>query len=220
MKKTVLKKILFTHAHLIVDERREYLDGSLAVEDGRIRNVFPQSDRLYGDLSDYPLLDMKGSILLPAFACIGGDPVPEEGILNVLEEEVPPAYQDIFRDASVSEKEATPFAKALADEEAYKSFRCPPSLPAEDLQILLKVSRRDRLILLPEEGKMLEEVRRLRELGLPWRSIVAFTSRNLLAQQGRPASEGSFARGNEARLLALTKEGERLFVLDKEVLQR
>ena len=39
-------KILLKHGHLVLDGNREYLDGAVRIEDGRIVEVFPQTDRI------------------------------------------------------------------------------------------------------------------------------------------------------------------------------
>ena len=48
---------LLIHGHLIIDGNREFLDGALLVEDERIREVFPQSDRVREYPEDTRIID-------------------------------------------------------------------------------------------------------------------------------------------------------------------
>lgn len=67
MKKISIDRVLFLHAHLLVDGQREYLDGALAVENGRIHTLFPQSDCLYGDYDAFRKVDMHSALLQPGY---------------------------------------------------------------------------------------------------------------------------------------------------------
>ncbi|MBR3228141.1 MAG: N-acetylglucosamine-6-phosphate deacetylase [Erysipelotrichaceae bacterium] len=71
-------KKLFTHAHLVVDGKREYEDGALLVEGDRILDVFYHSFDLKTD-EDTETIDLQGSIVMPGFfdthihGCFGVD---------------------------------------------------------------------------------------------------------------------------------------------------
>ncbi|MBO4918985.1 MAG: amidohydrolase family protein [Erysipelotrichaceae bacterium] len=58
---------LLIHGHLIVDGSREYLDGALLIEDERIREVYPQSERIREYPEDTSVIDLGGSIVMPGF---------------------------------------------------------------------------------------------------------------------------------------------------------
>lgn len=60
-------RILFTHAHLIIDQNKEYLDGALLVNDQRIEDVFLHSNNLPDIAGDYTTIDLNGSIVMPGF---------------------------------------------------------------------------------------------------------------------------------------------------------
>ena len=62
-----MKRILFTHVHLIVDGNREYEDGALLVNGEIIEDVFINSNHLKSDLGEYEEIDLKGSIVMPGF---------------------------------------------------------------------------------------------------------------------------------------------------------
>lgn len=74
-----MNKILFTHAHLIVDGNREYEDGALLVNGSTIEDVFVHANHIKKDISDYEVIDLKGKIIMPAFfdshmhGCFGKD---------------------------------------------------------------------------------------------------------------------------------------------------
>ncbi|MDO5850533.1 MAG: hypothetical protein Q4P14_04890 [Methanobacteriaceae archaeon] len=57
-------KILYKHVHLIIDDKREYLDGSILINDKTIEDVFIQSNRKVEDAKE---VDMQGKIFIPAF---------------------------------------------------------------------------------------------------------------------------------------------------------
>ena len=58
-------KYLLTHAHLIIDDNREYLDGALLIEDEIIVDVFNQSNKLPDISDDYQIIDLGNSIVMP-----------------------------------------------------------------------------------------------------------------------------------------------------------
>lgn len=59
-------KYLFKHAHLIIDDKREYLDGALLVDGESIIEVFPQTNKL-DDIDDCEVIDLQGKIVMPGF---------------------------------------------------------------------------------------------------------------------------------------------------------
>ena len=59
-------KYLLKHAHLVVDGNREFLDGSLLIEDDVIKDVLAQSNKL-DDYDDYEVIDLNGSLVMPGF---------------------------------------------------------------------------------------------------------------------------------------------------------
>lgn len=65
MKKTKLQNYVLTHAHIVVNERKEYLDGTLVVRNGCIADLLPQSRALKEEYADLPVLDLKGHAILP-----------------------------------------------------------------------------------------------------------------------------------------------------------
>lgn len=59
-------KYLLTHGHLIIDDKREYLDGSLLINGEVIEDVYPQSNKL-PDGPDIKVKDLNGCIVMPSF---------------------------------------------------------------------------------------------------------------------------------------------------------
>ena len=64
MKKAKLENYVLIHAHLVINERKEYLDGMLAVRGGRIIDLQPQSRTIKEEYSDLPVLDLRGHAVL------------------------------------------------------------------------------------------------------------------------------------------------------------
>ena len=60
-------KSLLKHGHLIIDGNREFLDGAILIKDGRIAEVFPQTDRIRDLSEDCEVTDLCGSLVMPGF---------------------------------------------------------------------------------------------------------------------------------------------------------
>jgi len=59
-------RYLLKHAHLIVDNYREYLDGAILINNDTIEDVFEQSNSLK-EYEDCELLDLNGALVMPGF---------------------------------------------------------------------------------------------------------------------------------------------------------
>lgn len=59
-------KYLFKHAHLIIDQNREYIDGALLVDGDKIEDVFVQSNKLE-DIDDVKTIDLHNNVVMPGF---------------------------------------------------------------------------------------------------------------------------------------------------------
>ena len=57
-------KTLYKHVHLVIDDKREYLDGSILINDGIIEDVFVQSNKVIEEAEE---IDMNGKIFIPMF---------------------------------------------------------------------------------------------------------------------------------------------------------
>ena len=66
MKQTKLQNYILIHAHLVINERKEYLDGMLVVRNGRIIDLQPQSHAIKEEYRDLPVLDVRGNVILPS----------------------------------------------------------------------------------------------------------------------------------------------------------
>lgn len=70
-----MEKILFTHAHLVIDGNKEFLDGALLVNGETIEDVFVNSNMINDDLGNYKEINVDGKIMMPGFFdthCHGG----------------------------------------------------------------------------------------------------------------------------------------------------
>lgn len=59
-------KYLLKHAHLIVDTKREFLDGALLIDGDVIEDVYPQSNKI-DSFVDCDVIDLKGKLIMPGF---------------------------------------------------------------------------------------------------------------------------------------------------------
>lgn len=60
-------KYLLTHAHLVIDENREYIDGAIAINDQRIEEIYSQASKLNVDENEYKIINLNGSLIMPGF---------------------------------------------------------------------------------------------------------------------------------------------------------
>ncbi|MBO7676504.1 MAG: N-acetylglucosamine-6-phosphate deacetylase, partial [Erysipelotrichaceae bacterium] len=58
---------LLKHGHLVVDGNREFIDGSLLIDDDVISEVFPQSNKIHDIDGEYKEIDLKGQLVMPGF---------------------------------------------------------------------------------------------------------------------------------------------------------
>ncbi|MCR4633802.1 MAG: N-acetylglucosamine-6-phosphate deacetylase [Erysipelotrichaceae bacterium] len=57
--------LLLDHCHAVIDPWREYLDASVYIEEGIIKEVFPQTDKIKRDLENVQRIDLGGSVVMP-----------------------------------------------------------------------------------------------------------------------------------------------------------
>lgn len=57
-------KKLYKHVHIVVDDKREYIDGSILINNGTIEDVFVQSNKTFDDVEE---INMQGKIFIPSF---------------------------------------------------------------------------------------------------------------------------------------------------------
>ena len=62
-----MERILFNHCHLVVDGKREYLDGALLVDGETIEDVFVNGNMIKNIPGEYEEIDLKGKIVMPGF---------------------------------------------------------------------------------------------------------------------------------------------------------
>lgn len=59
-------KYLLKHAHLVIDGKREFLDGGLLINGEVIEDVFPQSNKI-NDIEGCETIDLNGALVMPGF---------------------------------------------------------------------------------------------------------------------------------------------------------
>ena len=72
-------KTLYKHVHLVIDDKREYLDGSILINNGVIEDVFIQSNKIIDDAKE---LDMNGKIFIPMFFDTKSKLEKQKGVIN------------------------------------------------------------------------------------------------------------------------------------------
>lgn len=73
-------RTLYKHVHLVIDDKREYLDGSILINDQYIEDVFVQSNRNIDE--DCKVVDMKNKIFIPSFFDSKSKSTKQKGVLK------------------------------------------------------------------------------------------------------------------------------------------
>ncbi|MDO4499977.1 MAG: amidohydrolase family protein [Erysipelotrichaceae bacterium] len=61
-----MAKYLFTHGHLIIDDRKEFEDGALLVDGDKILDVYPHTNKVEIN-EECTVIDLHGQLLMPGF---------------------------------------------------------------------------------------------------------------------------------------------------------
>ena len=64
------KEVLLRHGKEIIDGHTVYLDGALALKDGKVLESFYQSGKVYDSVKKFPRYELKNNLLMPGFVAI------------------------------------------------------------------------------------------------------------------------------------------------------
>lgn len=87
-------KYLLKHGHLVIDGNREYMDGAILIEDEKILDVFPQSNKVK-DYEDVEVIDLHGSLVMPGNFDTHTHGINGVGFDNATKEELDKASYDM-----------------------------------------------------------------------------------------------------------------------------
>lgn len=204
-------KTLLIHGHLIIDDYRQFLDGSLLVDDKHILEVYPQ----YVELDDVTVLDLNGSLVFPKFLDLGildeyqvvVDPLDvvdggdkkimlgnTRGYLDEVHIEYD-GYYDLFNNMTGFSIERFGLVNGALNDDRYVEL--DSSLDGTILSVVYRLKRKDRIILI---GNIEEGIRKMYKLGANFNELLMMSSLNAYRLFGLDKQRGSLIKGKSSAI--------------------
>lgn len=198
-------KTLLIHGHLIIDDYRQFLDGSLLVDDKHILEVYPQ----YVELDDVTVVDLKGKLVFPKFLDLGilaeyqvvVDPLDNiktdkkimlgntRGYLDEVHIEYD-GYYDLFNNMTGFSTDRFGLVNGAFNDDRYVEI--DSSLDDTILSVVYRLKRKDRIILI---GNIEEGIRKMYKLGANFNELLMMSSLNAYRFFGLDKQRGSLIKG-------------------------
>lgn len=204
-------KTLLIHGHLIIDDYRQFLDGSLLVDDKHILEVYPQ----YVELDDVSVVDLKGKLVFPKFLDLGildkyqvvVDPLDvvdggdkkimlgnTRGYLDEVHIEYD-GYYDLFNNMTGFSVERFGLVNGAFNDDRYVEL--DSSLDKTILSVVYRLKRKDRIILI---GNIEEGIRKMYKLGANFNELLMMSSLNAYRLFGLDKQRGSLIKGKSSAI--------------------
>ena len=203
-------KTLFIHGHLIIDDYRQFLDGSLLVDDKHILEVYPQ----YVELDDVTVLDLKGKLVFPKFLDLGIldeyqvviDPLDNiktdkkimlgntRGYLDEVHIEYD-GYYDLFNNMTGFSTDRFGLVNGAFNDDRYVEI--DSSLDETILNVVYRLKRKDRIILI---GNIEEGIRKMYRIGANFNELLMMSSLNAYRLFGLDKQRGSLIKGKSSAI--------------------
>ena len=204
-------KTLFIHGHLIIDDYRQFLDGSLLVDDKHILEVYPQ----YVELDDVTVLDLKGKLVFPKFLDLGildeyqmvvdpldvvdgGDKKIMLGNSKAYMDEVHieyDGYYDLFNNTTGFSADRFGLVNGAFNDDRYVEI--DSSLDETILNVVYRLKRKDRIILI---GNIEEGIRKMYRIGANFNELLMMSSLNAYRLFGLDKQRGSLIKGKSSAI--------------------
>ena len=203
-------KTLFIHGHLIIDDYRQFLDGSLLVDDKHILEVYPQ----YVELDDVSVVDLKGALVFPKFLDMGildeyqvvVDPLDNiktdkkimlgntRGYLDEVHIEYD-GYYDLFNNMTGFSTDRFGLVNGAFNDDRYVEI--DSSLDETILNVVYRLKRKDRIILI---GNIEEGIRKMYRIGANFNELLMMSSLNAYRLFGLDKQRGSLIKGKSSAI--------------------
>lgn len=205
---------LYIHGHLIVDDYRQYLDGSLLIDDDHIIDIYPELTNVND--KDTKIIDLKGQYVFPAFFDtnklfdyqIVVDPLDDKKIntskkimlgntlayLDDINIEYD-GYYDLFNKMTGFD----PYKKGLVNG-AFNDDRYVEIDSSHDesiLKVVYKLKRKDRIILI---GDIKQGIKKMYHIGADFNELLLMSSLNAYRLFGLDHKNGSLIKGKNANI--------------------
>lgn len=204
-------KTLLIHGHLIIDDYRQFLDGSLLIDDKHILEVYPQ----YVELDDVTVVDLKGKLVFPKFLDLGildeyqmvvdpldvvdcGDKKIMLGNSKAYLDEVHieyDGYYDLFNNMTGFSADRFGLVNGAFDDDRYVEL--DSSLDETILSVVYRLKRKDRIILI---GDIEEGIRKMYKLGANFNELLMMSSLNAYRLFGLDKQRGSLVKGKSSAI--------------------
>lgn len=206
-------KTLLIHGHLIIDDYRQFLDGSLLVDDKHILEVYPQ----YVEMDDVVVVDLKGALVFPKFLDLGildkyqvvVDPLDNiktdkkimlgntRGYLDEVHIEYD-GYYDLFNNMTGFSVDRFGLVNGAFNDDRYVEL--DSSLDGTILSVVYRLKRKDRIILI---GNIEEGIRKMYKLGANFNELLMMSSLNAYRLFGLDKQRGSLIKGKSSTIEAI-----------------
>ena len=203
-------KTLLIHGHLIIDDYRQFLDGSLLVDDKHILEVYPQ----YVELDDVSVVDLKGALVFPKFLDMGildeyqvvVDPLDNiktdkkimlgntRGYLDEVHIEYD-GYYDLFNNMTGFSTDRFGLVNGAFNDDRYVEI--DSSLDETILNVVYRLKRKDRIILI---GNIEEGIRKMYRIGANFNELLLMSSLNAYRLFGLDKQRGSLIKGKSSAI--------------------
>lgn len=212
-------KNLFIHAHLIIDDYKEYIDGAILISEEHIEDVFINSNKI--DNIDAHVTDLKGAIIMPDFyeednSVIIIDPLKNNLDLNnkivlignskAYLKDININYDgiyDLYNNMTPFDNENEGLVNlAFYNKDKY-AFIDLEKLSKEMIKFTLNNLRKDRVILINNIEK---NIKLMKENNSSLTDILAASSLNYLRLVKDDKLKGPLIKGKSSNLLVLDKE--------------
>lgn len=216
---------LYIHAHLIIDDHKECLDGALLINDEYIKEVYLNSNNINED--DAKVIDVKENIIMPYFfsgkenkvivdplnanyventkILIGNTKAYDKDIKSFNYDGIYDLYHNMTGFDSINLGIVNTAFNNLDKYVFINTFNIDLSV----LKLTLNNLRKDRIILINKE----EGIKTLKQLNISNTDILAMSSLNEYRFYEEDKLDGSLIKGKHSKILILD---ENMNILNKE----
>ena len=139
-------KTLYKHVHLIIDDKREYLDGSILIEDGIINDVFIHSNKSFDNVKE---INMKGKIFIPSFFDSKSKTKKQKGVIKkfVCDKKVLNEPTHLISDKDIKNKNVCAVTRINVTKKAkgIKTFLNPSSIVIDNCDAVSDITKQTKV---------------------------------------------------------------------------
>jgi len=221
-----MSKLYLKHGHLIIDGAKEYLDGSIIIDNEVIKEVYPFTDKVKEIYEGYKKVNLKGYYVFPLFIELNEYHSMYEVKSNlrrinkdkklfltggIKRKEIDVDYDliyDLYQDMVFDVRKEGLIEEAFYTDK-YVSIDIN-NVSDEQLKLAIKNIDEDKLIIMGFNAKTCN---RLHELKVSNTSIYKYLTGNVLRLFNDDKLKGSLIKGRKADLVVLNKNYEVIVII-------